>query len=145
MNPLSFIRPILIFIGMFWGSFGLQGNEPNNEKTGTINAIHLTLNPQIQAALETSLGQLKGAVVVVDVNNGDILGMASHPCRDKITRAWFSGFAPADHPIHAFCVMIEDGESGGVTAAPVAGNFLRLIKQTGEINPAQNWSRQRSD
>lgn len=36
------------------------------------------------------------------------------------TDAWFTGFAPYDHPEIAVCVVVEDGETGGRTAAPIA-------------------------
>ena len=36
------------------------------------------------------------------------------------TNAWFVGFAPMDDPKLAVCILIEDGETGGRTAAPLA-------------------------
>ncbi len=38
--------------------------------------------------------------------------------------AWFCGFAPAENPEIAVCVLIEDGGSGGEVAAPVAGRIF---------------------
>lgn len=38
----------------------------------------------------------------------------------KETHAWFVGFAPADDPQIAVCVIVEEGGSGGTTAAPIA-------------------------
>lgn len=38
----------------------------------------------------------------------------------KSTTAWFTGFAPYEHPEIAICVVVEDGETGGRTAAPIA-------------------------
>lgn len=40
--------------------------------------------------------------------------------KDKETHAWFVGYAPADHPKIAVCVLVEEGGSGGQTAAPIA-------------------------
>jgi len=51
---------------------------------------------------------------------------AGSPTR-RIKRAWFIGFAPFDQPSVALAVLIEDGESGGHTAAPVAGEILAGI------------------
>lgn len=38
----------------------------------------------------------------------------------KETHAWFVGYAPADQPKIAVCVIVEEGGSGGQTAAPIA-------------------------
>ncbi len=35
--------------------------------------------------------------------------------------AWFIGFAPADNPRIAICVLVENAGFGGVIAAPIAG------------------------
>ncbi len=37
-----------------------------------------------------------------------------------ITNAWFTGFAPYDDPEIAVCVVVEEGETGGRTAVPIA-------------------------
>ncbi len=38
-------------------------------------------------------------------------------------RAWFVSFAPYQNPQYALAIMLEDGDSGGQTAAPVAGKI----------------------
>ena len=38
----------------------------------------------------------------------------------KETHAWFVGFAPVENPKIAVCVIVEEGGSGGSTAAPIA-------------------------
>ena len=38
----------------------------------------------------------------------------------KETHAWFVGYAPADDPKIAVCVLVEEGGSGGQIAAPIA-------------------------
>ena len=40
--------------------------------------------------------------------------------KGKETHAWFVGYAPADTPLIAVCVLVEEGGSGGKTAAPIA-------------------------
>jgi penicillin-binding protein 2 len=47
----------------------------------------------------------------------------------RIKRAWFIGFAPYDNPQVALAVVIEDADSGGHSAAPVAGAILAGIFQ----------------
>lgn len=38
----------------------------------------------------------------------------------KETHAWFVGYAPAEDPKLAVCVIVEEGGSGGRTAGPIA-------------------------
>lgn len=47
----------------------------------------------------------------------------------RIKRTWFIGFAPFESPQVAVVVMFEDGESGGHTAAPVAGQIFAGVFQ----------------
>lgn len=41
------------------------------------------------------------------------------------SHAWFVGFAPSDKPSVAIAVLIENGGSGGSTAAPIASRVLK--------------------
>lgn len=50
---------------------------------------------------------------------------------DLRSHAWFVGFAPADKPRVAIAVLIENGGSGGSTAAPIAS---RVLKKALSIN-----------
>lgn len=45
----------------------------------------------------------------------------------RIKRTWFIGFAPYEAPQVALAVMFEQGDSGGHTAAPVAGQIFAGI------------------
>ncbi len=57
----------------------------------------------------------------------------------RINRAWFIGFAPYDNPEVALALVIEDAESGGHTAAPVAGRVLAgIFGKTAERVGARN-------
>ena len=42
----------------------------------------------------------------------------------KESHAWFVGFAPAQNPQIAVCVIVEEGGSGGRTAAPIARKLM---------------------
>ena len=44
----------------------------------------------------------------------------------KETHAWFTGFAPVENPRIAVTVVVEEGGSGGQTAAPVARQLFDL-------------------
>ncbi len=50
-------------------------------------------------------------------------GTAQNPHGDP--HAWFIGFAPAEKPEVAICVLIENGGGGGAMAAPIAGSLLK--------------------
>ncbi|MFC1668602.1 penicillin-binding protein 2 [Chlamydiota bacterium] len=45
--------------------------------------------------------------------------------KDYIINAWFAGYAPSDEPEIAFVFCVEEGESGGRTAAPLAQAALK--------------------
>ncbi|RMF63260.1 MAG: penicillin-binding protein 2 [Calditrichaeota bacterium] len=49
-------------------------------------------------------------------------GTAQNPHGES--HAWFIGFAPMVHPEIAFCILVENGGSGGAHAAPIAGRVL---------------------
>lgn len=42
-------------------------------------------------------------------------------------RAWFVSFAPYENPQYALAVLLEDGDSGGQTAAPIAGQIYASV------------------
>lgn len=46
--------------------------------------------------------------------------------KKKETHAWFVGFAPTNHPKVAISVIVEEGGSGGKTAAPIARQLFDL-------------------
>ena len=52
------------------------------------------------------------------------------------TNAWFIAFAPYDEPKYAVCVFVENGNSGGGAASPIAKNIIDsavLMEQGREI------------
>lgn len=49
--------------------------------------------------------------------------------KDIIPHAWFVGFAPSRDPMYTVLVLIENGESGGRTAAPVARKIFDFMYQ----------------
>ncbi len=53
-------------------------------------------------------------------------------------RAWFAGFAPYDQPRFAVSILVENGTSGGKSAAPIAKRILEesLALKPGEPAPA---------
>lgn len=52
---------------------------------------------------------------------------------DKVTHAWFIGFAPADNPKIAVAVLIENTQlSGGTVAAPIAKDIMQKAIEINE-------------
>lgn len=52
---------------------------------------------------------------------------------DDLAHSWFIGFAPADHPQVAFCVMIEYGGGGGGAAADVVKKVVQACIDNGYL------------
>jgi penicillin-binding protein 2 len=51
----------------------------------------------------------------------------------SLVHAWVIGFAPAENPTIAFCVMVEFGGSGGLTAADIAQDALSACERNGYL------------
>jgi penicillin-binding protein 2 len=58
-----------------------------------------------------------------DITVAGKTGTAQNPHGED--HAWFIGYAPADNPRIAFCVLIENGGSGGKVAAPIAREIIK--------------------
>jgi len=48
-----------------------------------------------------------------------------------IIHAWFVGYFPVNNPRYAMCIFIEDGTSGGMSAAPVFAEISARILDLG--------------
>ncbi len=49
----------------------------------------------------------------------------------KITQAWFAGYFPSKEPKYSVAIFIEDGKSGGTTAAPIFADIGAEIMKRG--------------
>ena len=49
------------------------------------------------------------------------------------TNAWFIAFAPYKNPKYAISVHVENGSSGGSTAAPIAKRILELVTRAEKL------------
>lgn len=49
--------------------------------------------------------------------------------------AWFNGFAPVDNPKIALAILVENGQSGGGTAAPIAKAIFDYVVHERDSNP----------
>lgn len=68
------------------------------------NTVKLTLDLDLEKAVEKILGEQQGGIVAMDANNGEILAMVSHPAFDpnlfsgKISDAVWKRLQEKDHP-----------------------------------------------
>lgn len=51
------------------------------------------------------------------------------------SHSWFAGFAPAENPRWAFCVLVEHGGYGSEAALPVARELLKTAAREGWLRP----------
>jgi len=58
-----------------------------------------------------------------DITVAGKTGTAQNPHGED--HAWFVGFAPADRPQIAFCILVENGGAGGKIAAPIAREIIK--------------------
>ncbi|MCX5934656.1 MAG: penicillin-binding transpeptidase domain-containing protein, partial [Pseudanabaena sp. LacPavin_0818_WC45_MAG_42_6] len=68
------------------------------------NAVKMTLDADLEKAVEKILGEQQGGIIAMDPNNGEILAMVSHPAFDpnlfsgKISDATWKRLQEKDHP-----------------------------------------------
>lgn len=65
-------------------------------------------------------GGTGGMARVAGINVAGKTGTAENP-HGKKDHSWFIGYAPADAPTIAICVLVENAGYGGTVAAPIAG------------------------
>jgi penicillin-binding protein 2 len=51
-------------------------------------------------------------------------GTAQYGAANELSYTWFAGYAPSDAPRIVVVALIEEGETGGATSAPVAKQVL---------------------
>ena len=83
----------------------MLGDTEDAEGTGRAAAV-----PGMRICAKT------GTATVQDIHN-----------RKTGQTTWFASFAPYGAPRYAVVVMVEDGASGGVTCAPIAGKVYKAI------------------
>jgi penicillin-binding protein 2 len=115
-------------------------------KTGSAQAAPLRvvqrdeLGEVIQKPVKLSVKGEDGKITLKDgmINDLEKLKLGTHASpnpkapwyrgtganEDKISHAWFIGYAPANNPKIAFAVMVEYGGGGGATAGYVAKHML---------------------
>ena len=85
----------------------------------------------VRQAMETAVQAADGTAHRAAVKGINVAGKTGTAEADtphgRIKRVWFIGFAPYEQPKVVVAVLIEDADSGGHTAAPVAGEILAGI------------------
>ena len=51
--------------------------------------------------------------------------------RREIVHAWFAGYFPQKQPRYSIAVLVENGQYGGKTAAPIFADIATEIMQKG--------------
>jgi len=82
--------------------------------------------PGIRVCGKTGSAQVVGRAALVHERDNPRL----------LAHAWFVAFAPADNPLVAVAVLVENGGSGGQTAAPVARKILASYFRLASVDPA---------
>ena len=68
------------------------------------NAVKMTIDLDLEKAVEKILGEQQGGIIAMNPNNGEILAMVSHPAFDpnlfsgKISEATWKRLQEKDHP-----------------------------------------------
>jgi penicillin-binding protein A len=107
--------------------------------------------PLLDTGFATQLGRYMREVVTSPAGTGKVLSGSKIPIAGKTgtaellhaaSHAWFIGFAPYDAPKDkeakpvkqiAFAVLVEHGQYGGRTAAPIAGEIVQAAREAGLI------------
>jgi penicillin-binding protein 2 len=103
-------------------------------KTGSAQAAKLTVPVRDSAgAIVMENGHAKHQIVELGTPGTQTWYVGVGDNNDKVVHAWFIGFAPADKPQIAFCVMVEYGGSGGI-AADIAHDVLTACIDHGYLS-----------
>ncbi len=93
--------------------------EVVNTPAGTAYAARLTI-PNVQMAGKTGTAQVHDNSAAEKQRNFNDLSMAW----EKRPNAWFVAYAPYDNPRYAIAVLVEHGNFGAQTAAPIAHDMM---------------------
>lgn len=114
------MRPYLGF-GSYSGE-KRQGSLESERGTRVLPSdVAATMRDFMVSVIEN--GQANG-VRIDGVSVGGKTGTAESGV-DGLSHAWFIAFAPAEDPVIAVAVVVENGGQGGVVASPIAGEVIR--------------------
>ena len=111
----------------------LDSETETTQKLGRAMSESTALHMQRMMGRVTSNGTARKAFEGFAMSTGGKTGSAENPSGDA--HAWFIGFAPLERPQVAVAVAIENGGSGGGTAAPIARMALEQAMRLGLLSP----------
>jgi len=128
-NGGTVLRPFVVQRIESPGGEVLQDTQPETRGQVTaspqnMEAVRRTLLGAVQEADGTSHRAAVRGLSVAGKTGTAEFDLYENGTRRRINRAWFIGFAPYERPTVAVVVMFEDANSGGHTAAPVAGQIF---------------------
>lgn len=98
-----------------------------------VRIIHEEVNDQLQELLEEVV--LIGTAMGVEELEYPIAGKTGTAQNGRVRpHAWFSGYFPADRPMYAMTVFVEEGGSGSSVAVPLFKDISKRIMNLGERN-----------
>ncbi len=104
-------------------------------KTGSAQAAMLTVPVRDEkgALLKDANGRYRHEVIPLGApgTEGWYVGVGTE---QHLAHAWYIGFAPANHPQVAFCVMVEYGGAGGRVAGSIAHDVLEACVRHGYLS-----------
>lgn len=111
---------------------GLRDESGRMTKHFPMGASHKVISCETARELKRLLGLVtaKGVgkeAMVKSFGSAGKTGSAELVQDSERVNAWFSGFAPYDNPRYLVTVLVEQGVSGGVTAAPVFRQIMESI------------------
>jgi penicillin-binding protein 2 len=111
---------------------GVLVSETKPEQNRNISSPHLEFVRQAMLSVVQAPDGTGHRAAVPGLNVAGKTGTAEADIRvdgalRRINRTWFIAFAPYEAPQVALAVVFEQGDSGGHTAAPVAGQILAGI------------------
>ncbi len=104
----------------------------------TLDLVREGLRRVVNGPRGTARGiRLKGVEICGKTGTGQVIGRERGEETQKVAlpahlmpHAWFVAYAPAEDPRIAVAVIVENGEHGSSTAAPIARELIRLYLQT---------------
>jgi peptidoglycan glycosyltransferase len=108
--------------------------ELSPEETGqpASPAVAAELTEMMEQVVESGTGT---AAAIPGVRVAGKTGTAETGAQGR-NEAWFIGFAPAEDPVVAVAVVVEDTtQTGGQVAAPIAGSVMEAALQVGAGSP----------
>ena len=119
-NDGVLMRPHL-GLAAYDGSRKVADLEPPSGRRVLDSPVAATLREFMVSVIDN--GQANG-VAIEGVRVGGKTGTAESS-DDGQSHAWFIAFAPAENPVIAVAVVVENGGQGGVVASPIAGQVIR--------------------